>query len=270
MSNRHCNWHFADQIQMPELEILHCSECQVNYWNYPDTRFRHWCFYWNSTPGAAIISNGKTLELTPDKGVLIPPFTPFSTEMRTSFSHFYIHFSGGGILEGVRPEIIIVPGAIAEKCIKEASDFAPFGIAAAVHALLYQVISHIPSESFTDTEGSAVDKRVRHIIDLMYENLNLPISNHQLCRMAGIGINEFYTLFKREMHISPRQYLIMLRMEHASHDLRHTLFTIDEIAERHGFADRYQFSKSFRNYYGLPPAEFRRRHETGNGAQKNK
>lgn len=260
MSNRHQNWQLANRNQIPELEILHCSECDVNYWNYPDSRFRYWCFYWNSTPGASIISNGKTFELTPEKAVLIPPFTPFSTEMDIPFHHFYIHFSGGGVLERVRPGIIVVPGIFAELCVKTPPLPQAFNTAAAVRAMLYQAISHIPAESFTGTEESAVDTRIRHIIDLMYENLGTLPDNRQLCRMIGMGINEFYALFKKEMHLTPRQYLLMLRMEHASQELRHTALSIDEIAEKYGFADRYHFSKAFRSCYGLPPAEFRRRH----------
>jgi transcriptional regulator GlxA family with amidase domain len=42
--------------------------------------------------------------------------------------------------------------------------------------------------------------------------------------------------------------------------LRHGKLSIDEIAGKCGFADRYHFSKSFRKYFGLPPAEFRMRH----------
>ena len=260
MSNRHGSLQTLCHDAVPELEILQCAECQLNYWRYPDSQFRHWCFYWNASAGAVISSGGRRFELTPEQAVLIPPFTNFSTDMYAPFRHFYIHFTGNGILEAVRPGIITLPGEFAGKAVADILQSKPFRTSVAIHALLYQAVLHIPSELFDGTDGFAVDQRVRRIIDMMYEDPGDFPGNRQLCRMIGMNINEFYDIFKKATGLSPRQYLLMLRMEQASQFLRHGKLSIDEIAGKCGFADRYHFSKSFRKHFGLPPAEFRMRH----------
>lgn len=261
MSNRPLEYPFASENHFQEMKILNCSYRKIRYWDYPDSWFRHWCFYWNASPGAWIVSGGKKIELVPEKVVLIPPFTPFSSGMDHSFGHFYIHFYSPGILDMICRTPIILDAENIAAVIPQVLKKQGIPQTLSLYGLLFGYLSKIPAHyCLTNTEAT-LDPRVRKVVDLMYEHIRTPIDNRRICRLTGMGVNEFYQLFKSEMHRTPRQYLVMLRMEHASVLLRNSQHSIEEIAEYCGYADRYHFSKAFRSYFGLPPAEFRKRHE---------
>ena len=262
MSNRHFLKNFTlPEITLPQIQISNCTFMKIRYWDYPDSRFRHWCFYWNATPGAWIISQGKEVALLPETAVLIPPFTSFSTRMDKEFEHFYIHFTSSGLLENTRRELIFLNGSFAAAQIPALLRKKGTPQILAVQSLLSDALKQIPEELFLDDESEGMDQRIRKAVDLMYRHIGTPVANFELCKLVDMGKNEFYKLFKQEMHLSPRQYLLMLRMIHASSLLRHTALPIDDIAKQCGFADRYHFSKAFRKNFGIPPAEYRKKHE---------
>jgi AraC-like DNA-binding protein len=66
-------------------------------------------------------------------------------------------------------------------------------------------------------------------------------------------------LFKKEYGVSPVQYLIMKRMDHARSLLRSTDQSVKSIAYECGFGDEHYFSRLFRKAVGVSPSEFRRR-----------
>lgn len=262
MSNRHFfNTMTLLDLTVPQIKISNCSFVKIKYWDYTNSRFPHWCFYWNPTPGARLISQGKELELLPETALLIPPFTSFSTHLEQEFEHFYIHFSASGVLEQVKREIIILDGAFAARRIPELLSKKGPGQLLAIHALLSDALQQIPEAAFLSDKGEGIDPRIRKVVDQMNRHISTPVANFELCTLADMGKNEFYKLFKKEMHLSPRQYLLMLRMSHASQLLRHSRLSIDTIAGRCGFADRYHFSKAFRKEFGIPPGEYRKKHE---------
>ena len=261
MSNHHIDSPFSSENQFQEMKILNCSFKKIKYWEYPDSWFRHWCFYWNASPGAWIVSGGKKIELTPDRVLLIPPFTPFASGMDHTFSHFYVHFYSPGVLDRIRRVPIILKAGNAAEVIPAAMKKQGIPQMLGIYSVLFSYLSKIPQQyCLADTEET-IDPRIRKVVNLMYEHISASADNRRFFRLAGLGINEFYNLFKKEMHRTPRQYLVMLRMEHASVLLRRSQSSIEEIAENCGYADRYHFSKAFRSYFGLPPAEFRSRHE---------
>ena len=125
---------------------------------------------------------------------------------------------------------------------------------------VFNYLAKIPEQYCLLDNEETINPIIRKVVDLMHENINKPLDNRKCSKLVGLGINEFYELFKKEMHLTPLQYMLMLRLEHASILLRHSQSSIDKIAENCGFADRYHFSKAFKNHFGIPPVEFRKKH----------
>lgn len=74
-----------------------------------------------------------------------------------------------------------------------------------------------------------------------------------------IGINRSYltSIFRKQMGISPQEYLMQYRMDKAQDLLLETDISVQEIALRVGYENALTFSKIFKSYYGLSPVHYR-------------
>jgi AraC-like DNA-binding protein len=63
-------------------------------------------------------------------------------------------------------------------------------------------------------------------------------------------------LFQRFDHTTPYQCLMRLKMNHATELLLDSGLLVKEVAERLNFSDPYNFSRAFKNTFGLSPAQF--------------
>lgn len=79
---------------------------------------------------------------------------------------------------------------------------------------------------------------------------------------AHIGISRGYLtrLIKEATGMSPQEYLISLRMDHASRQLRHSPDPIRDVAQACGYSDSLAFSKAFKQHFGMSPSEYHRMH----------
>jgi AraC-like DNA-binding protein len=81
----------------------------------------------------------------------------------------------------------------------------------------------------------------------------------ELARLAGMSATHFARLFKATFGTSPIDWLRRERISQAKRRLVETTAAIKEIAEQVGYADRYFFSKDFKQHTGLTPRQFRQR-----------
>ena len=78
------------------------------------------------------------------------------------------------------------------------------------------------------------------------------------CRAYGITPAYACRLFARFGEHSPYQFLVRQRMSLAAEWLGAEQALVREVANRLGFADPYQFSRTFKRVFGIAPAAFRR------------
>ncbi|MGC5772102.1 AraC family transcriptional regulator [Paenibacillus pabuli] len=78
-----------------------------------------------------------------------------------------------------------------------------------------------------------------------------------IAEFTGMHRSHLSTRFKQCFGISPRDYLIKLRMERAGEMLQDGALSITEIALSLGYTDLYTFSRAFGTYYGMSPSNYR-------------
>lgn len=66
--------------------------------------------------------------------------------------------------------------------------------------------------------------------------------------------------FKEYYHCTPYEYFIKCRMDSACSMLKYTHLSIKEISSILNFNDQYYFSNLFKQRFGVPPNEFRKKH----------
>ena len=83
------------------------------------------------------------------------------------------------------------------------------------------------------------------------------VSIEELASQIGISRGYLTRLVKDITGMSPKQYLINVRMVAAADYLKEGAMSIGEIAEACGYEDPLALSKAFRRHYGISPTEYR-------------
>ena len=79
---------------------------------------------------------------------------------------------------------------------------------------------------------------------------------HSLC---GVSDTYFRKLFIGQFGVSPKQYVLQLRLRRAKDILNHGEYSsVSQVAKQVGFDDPLYFSKQFRKAYGCAPTAIRR------------
>ncbi|MDT3426302.1 AraC-like DNA-binding protein [Paenibacillus forsythiae] len=109
----------------------------------------------------------------------------------------------------------------------------------------------------SDRHQEMIDRQVEQAkrwISLQYHQ-QLGIS--QIASSLGYHRAHFSKAFKERTGLSPKQYLMKIRMDKAKELLESKVLTIDEVSSSVGFNDALYFSKQFRSWCGQSPSEYR-------------
>lgn len=100
-----------------------------------------------------------------------------------------------------------------------------------------------------------IDKAISFIQTNAKENLSLQI----IAENAGFSLNYFDTLFRRHTGYSPVEYSRIYKLTRSALELRKTAKTVLDIALEFGYSSHESFTRAFKAFYGMPPAEYRER-----------
>ena len=117
-------------------------------------------------------------------------------------------------------------------------------------SILYSILYKLQEKT---SINPIVNQAVR-IIEENYQSCDLTISLiSEKCNISSCYLRR---LFLSSLGISPKQYIINTRINHAKQLLLTNHYTISEVAEKCGFASVYHFSRAFKESTGLTPKKF--------------
>jgi AraC family transcriptional regulator len=105
--------------------------------------------------------------------------------------------------------------------------------------------------------GGLPSARLKRIQEYIEANLDQEVALSQLATIAGMSAHYFAELFKQSVGLSPHQYVLRRRIEHARKLLHNSNMRILEAGVRSGFSDQSHFTKIFRRMVGVTPTEYR-------------
>ncbi|MDO4336881.1 MAG: AraC family transcriptional regulator [Eubacteriales bacterium] len=97
---------------------------------------------------------------------------------------------------------------------------------------------------------------VRKAVDFIHYNY-ATINVSDIVEYIGFTRSYFTTIFKRQVGVSPQKYLLKYRLQQGCSRLLSTGLEIQDIAAQVGYDDPLNFSKMFKNTYGVSPTEYR-------------
>lgn len=98
---------------------------------------------------------------------------------------------------------------------------------------------------------------VAKAIRLIYQNIDQPLQTIQLAEQLGISKSHFQKLFKDCTGMTPKQFILSLKIERSKQLLQLTNETIGTIAAGVGFLDQVYFSYVFKHLTGMTPSKYR-------------
>lgn len=103
--------------------------------------------------------------------------------------------------------------------------------------------------------SSGAFQRVQEYIDAQ---LHAEVCLQTLAQLAGLSLSHFARAFKETTGLSPRRYVMRMRVERAQRLIGSTDRPLADIGFAVGFADQSHFSKTFTRFTGLTPRAFRK------------
>ncbi len=101
-------------------------------------------------------------------------------------------------------------------------------------------------------------KRINKVVNFILKNLKEELPLEKLASIANYSPFHFQKIFKQVIGESPKQYIIRLRLENASHSIIiYRNKSITEIALDSGFSSPSTFARAFKNYFGISAEELR-------------
>lgn len=95
------------------------------------------------------------------------------------------------------------------------------------------------------------------IMDYINQNIgNQALSNKDLANLLKISEVYFRKLFAAEYGITPKQYILNLRIQTACKLLIETPLSISSVAEKCGFSSPYHFCRAFKLKMGVTPSGY--------------
>jgi AraC-like DNA-binding protein len=79
----------------------------------------------------------------------------------------------------------------------------------------------------------------------------------ELAAAAGVSAGQLFRVFRAELGYGPVRALELVRLARSAAMLQRSNSSLAAVAEQHGFANAYHFSRRFSQAYGMPPGTFR-------------
>lgn len=118
-------------------------------------------------------------------------------------------------------------------------------------SVFYDIIYRLSSKDSTQSSVLLpAEKFLENNID------NAEITNEILAHQCGISEIYFRKIFTRQYGITPRQYIINIRINKAKQLLTDGILKINAVSEKCGFSNSNHFCRTFKEKTGLTPMEY--------------
>ena len=124
---------------------------------------------------------------------------------------------------------------------------------AKVKSIFYNMIHKLSCESIAKSHVLAP---ALEFLEKNYSSDN--ITNKSLADLCNISEIYFRQLFKKQFAVTPKQYVIDVRIDKAKQLLSDGFMKIGAIAEECGFSNQYHFCRIFKSRIGMTPTEYMR------------
>ena len=243
--------------------IIYSGLCDLDFWDWSSLEAPFWRLYWNDHPGASLHMGKRSWKLDPHTIFLIPPHTKCSCSNTAKMHHLFIHFNLPWIYLPTNSVPLAHPLSMEERALIRSFNKCCFSrpanqsvkLSLLSHTLVQLSLQHVPDRFFS---RNTTDERIAKSLALLQRLHPQPVDNARLAHAAGLSLGAFVRQFKQVTGESPGRYQIHQRLSEACRLMHLSAMSLEAIAERTGFYDRFHFSRTFKRFIQRSPAEFRK------------
>lgn len=122
-------------------------------------------------------------------------------------------------------------------------------------SLLYKIIAEMKKSNYLP---DSLFQKIKPAIEYIQNNFlsNELITAEKLASLCGVSYSYIKELFNLKFKLSPKKYILSLKMNYACDLLKHNEYSITQVAEMCGYNDIYTFSHQFKTEFGSSPSNF--------------
>jgi len=122
--------------------------------------------------------------------------------------------------------------------------------------LLIRIIQTQTVKSIDQDDFSNQNNAMAQVIDYIRKNLKEDINLKHLSDKACMSTTSFYRFFKRELGMSPIEFVLSEKIKHAKKLLKNQSIQINEVCYLSGFDDANYFIRLFKKHEGVTPKQY--------------
>ena len=248
-------------------------EMDAHQWLVPDSHSMFWSLYITGSPGLELGTGKDALQVPAGSISLVPPGASAardnSKEIKASFLHFDIGgFTGVQLIERL-DQIAIASSQKFKSQIAELEEAIGVDDVLRLQLCAQELLAGVLADCVSVSTKKrplrcASNEDVQQILPAIYaieERLNSPIYRalkiDEMAAICDLKPVDFSRIFFKAIGKNPAEFAQSRRIAIAVQQLLFTEKSIDEVSSSMTFANRFYFSRMFKDAVGVTPAAYR-------------
>ena len=243
-------------------------------WNYENLANDFWRLYQDDVDGGELGIGARQVPLVGRGVYIVPPGTPLSSRNTSDITQFYVHFDLRGVppfaFRELFPGPVLAPDVggfynaveeLGERVARHGS--ADLATQCRIKGTVYEALGHYLGDVAPDLierswKRMAALEPVLPALHMIESRLDQVIRNGDLASACNLSEDYFIHKFRDATGFTPTAFIRKRRVAMGAQLLLFTTESIESIATKTGFTDRFYFSRVFTKETGHPPAAYRR------------
>lgn len=126
----------------------------------------------------------------------------------------------------------------------------------ALQELLIRIVQTQTAQSVHEGRSLDSGSAIHAITEYIRDNINVPVNLKALSDRANMSTTSFYRYFKRELGMSPIEFILNEKIKHAKQLLKNPGIQVNEVCFMSGFDDCNYFIRLFKKHEGITPKQY--------------
>ena len=121
---------------------------------------------------------------------------------------------------------------------------------------LFRIVGY--KEVNADTKDTSGDDRLDLAKKFISDNIERNLSVSVVASYCHISERQLSRIFLEKEGISPAKYINREKMEKIGKYIKSSELSLQQLSEMFSYNNQYYFNTAFKNYFGMPPNEYRK------------